>query len=198
MQSENENRKSIRPRAIAIMIVVCAAVALRIVPHPMNFTPIGALALFCGAHFSSKRAAVAIPLLSLIAGDVFVGFHPLMFWVYASFLMSVAIGFWVRHKKSVGRVGVATLAGTIQFFLVTNFAVWAASIGNYPKNAGGLVACYLAGLPLFVNTLAGDAFYVVLLFGGMALMERRVPSLREPFTAEMSRNRLSADLCARV
>jgi hypothetical protein len=185
MQSENENGKSIRPRAIVITIVVCAAAVLRIVPHPMNFSPIGALALFCGAHFSNRRAAVAIPLLSLIAGDIFVGFHPLMFWVYASFLVSVAIGLWLRREKSVGRLGVATVAGAIQFFIITNFAVWAASIGNYPKNAGGLVACYLAGLPLLGNTLAGDSFYVALLFGGMALMEKRVPSLREPLTAEI-------------
>ena len=185
MQSENENGKSIRPRVIVITIVVCAAAVLRIVPHPMNFSPIGALALFCGAHFSNRRAAVAIPLLSLIAGDIFVGFHPLMFWVYASFLVSVAIGLWLRREKSVGRLGVATVAGAIQFFIITNFAVWAASIGNYPKNAGGLVACYLAGLPLLGNTLAGDSFYVALLFGGMALMEKRVPSLREPLTAEI-------------
>jgi len=185
MQSENENGKSIRPRVIVITIVVCAAAVLRIVPHPMNFSPIGALALFCGAHFSNRRAAVAIPLLSLIAGDIFVGFHPLMFWVYASFLVSVAIGLWLRREKSVGRLGVATVAGAIQFFIITNFAVWAASIGNYPKNAGGLVACYLAGLPLLGNTLAGDSFYVALLFGGMALMEKRVPSLREPLTTEI-------------
>jgi len=185
MQSENENGKSIRTRAIVITIVVCAAAVLRIVPHPMNFSPIGALALFCGAHFSNRRAAVAIPLLSLIAGDIFVGFHPLMFWVYASFLVSVAIGFWLHRNKSVGRVGVATVAGAIQFFVVTNFAVWVTSIGNYPKNASGLVACYLAGLPLLGNTLAGDSFYVALLFGGMALMEKRVPSLREPLTTEI-------------
>ncbi len=49
---------------------------------------------------------------------------------------------------------------------------------------GGLAACYLAGVPLFWNTLAGDASYVALLFGGMALAEKRFPSLREPLTAE--------------
>jgi hypothetical protein len=185
MQSKNENGKSIHPRAIVIAIIVLAAAALRIAPHPMNLTPIGALALFCGAYFSSKRAAVAIPLLSLIAGDVFVGAHVLMFWVYASFLMSIAIGFWLRRGKSVGRIGLATLLGAIQFFVVTNFTVWALSIGSYPKNTGGLIACYFAGLPLFWNTLAGDAFYVAVLFGGMALLEKRFPLLREPLVAEV-------------
>jgi hypothetical protein len=172
------------PRAAVITGIVPAAAALRVVPHPMNFAPIGALALFGGAHFSSKRAAVVVPLLSLVAGDIFTGFHQLIPYVYASFLVSVAIGFWLRRKKSSSRIVGATVAGAIQFFLITNFALWASSIGNYPMNWGGLVACYIAGLPLFWNTLAGDAFYVALLFGGMALAEKRFPSLREPLVAE--------------
>src|ERR1700730_14606932 len=184
MQSKYENENRIHPRAAFLTGIVLAAAALRIIPHPMNFAPIGALALFGGAYFSSKRTAVAVPLFSLVAGDIFTGFHPLIPYVYASFLVSVAIGFWLRRKKSALRIGGATVAGAIQFFLITNFALWASSIGSYPKNAGGLAACYIAGLPLFWNTLAGDAFYVTLLFGGMALAEKRVPSLREPLAAE--------------
>ncbi len=126
---------------------------------------------------------MVVPLLSLVAGDVFVGFHQLIPYVYASFLVSVAIGFWLRRKKSASRIGGATLAGAIQFFLITNFAMWASSTGTYPKTWSGLAECYIAGMPLFWNTLAGDAFYVALLFGGMALAEKRFPSLREPLGA---------------
>ena len=184
MYSNKENGNWIHPRAALIAGIVLAAAALRIVPHPMNFAPIGALALFGGAYFSSKRTALAVSLLALIAGDIFIGFHRLVPYVYASFLVSLAIGFWLRREKSASHVGVATLAGAIQFFLITNFALWASSIGSYPKNLGGLAECYIAGLPLFWNTLAGDAFYVALLFGGMALVEKRFPSLREPLAAE--------------
>ena len=184
MPSKNENGNGIHPRAALITGIVFAAAALRIVPHPMNFAPIGALALFSGAYFSTKRAAVGVSLLSLVAGDIFTGFHPLIPYVYASFLVSVAIGFWLRRKKSAPRIAGATVAGAIQFFLISNFALWASAIGSYPKSLQGLAACYVAGLPLFWNTLAGDAFYVALLFGGMALVERRFPSLREPLTAE--------------
>jgi len=184
MKSNKENGNSIHPRAMLITGIVLFAAGLRIIPHPMNFAPIGALALFGGAYFSSKRAAIAVPLLSLVAGDMVTGFHRLIPHVYASFLVSVAIGFWLRRKKSAFRIGAATVAGAIQFFLITNFAVWASSIGNYPKNLGGLAECYIAGLPLFWNTLAGDAFYVALLFGAMALAEKRFPSLREPLAAE--------------
>jgi hypothetical protein len=188
MQTKMENENWIHPRAALIAGIVLAAAALRLFPHPMNFAPIGALALFGGAYFSSKRAAVVVPLLSLVAGDLFTGFHPLIPYVYASFLVSVAIGFWLRRQKSASRIGAATVAGAIQFFLITNFALWASSIGSYPKNLGGLVECYIAGLPLFWNTLAGDASYVALLFGGMALAEKRFPSLREPLVPEGSRN----------
>src|SRR6202163_257539 len=180
MQKNNEDGNFLRPRTIVIIGIVLAAAALRLAPHPMNFAPIGALALFGGAYFSSKRAALAISLLSLAAGDVFIGFHRLIPYVYASFLVSVAIGFWLRRKRSVPRVGVAMLAGAIQFFLVTNFAVWVSSTGSYPKTASGLAECYIAGIPFFWNTLAGDAFYVFLLFGSMVLAERKFPSLRAP------------------
>jgi hypothetical protein len=178
LERKNRDERFLHPRTLVITGIVFAAAALRIAPHPMNFAPIGALALFGGAYFSSKRAAFAIPLLSLIAGDMLVGFHRLIPYVYASFLVSVAIGFCLRQRRSLPRVGVATLAGAIQFFLVTNFAVWTSSIGSYPKTAAGLMACYAAGIPYFWNTLAGDAFYVGLLFGGMALAERKFPSLR--------------------
>jgi hypothetical protein len=184
MQSYKENGNWIHPRAALIAGIVLAAAALRIVPHPMNFAPIGAIALFGGAYFSSKRTAVAVPLLSLVAGDIVTGFHWLIPYVYASFLVSVVIGFWLRREKSASRIGGATLAGAIQFFLVTNFALWASSIGNYPRDLGGLAKCYIAGLPFFWNTLAGDAFYVALLFGFMALADKQFPSLREPLAAE--------------
>jgi hypothetical protein len=184
VQSKKENENWIHPRAALITGIVLAAAALRLIPHPMNFAPIGAIALFGGAYFSSKRSAIAVPLLSIAAGDIFTGFHPLIPYVYASFLMSVAIGFWLRQRKSVPRIGAATLAGAVQFFLITNFGVWASSIGDYPKIMGGLAECYIAGLPLFWNTLAGDAFYVALQFGGMALAEKRFPSLQELLAAE--------------
>ncbi len=191
MESNHENGNAIHPRAWVVTGIVLAAAALRIAPHPMNFAPIGALALFGGAYYSSKRAAIAIPLLSLMAGDIFTGFHRLMIFVCASFLVSVAIGFWLRREKSVTRIGIATVAGAIQFFIVTNFAVWVTSTGSYQLNLAGLAECYVAGAPLFWNTLAGDAFYVALLFGAMGLAEKRFPSLREKVSLERMETNVS-------
>jgi hypothetical protein len=166
-------------RTLFALGVIVLAAGLRIAPHPWNFTPVGAMALFSGAFIRDRRLAFLFPLLALFAGDIFVGFHKLMPVVYASFLLSVAIGFWLRNRRSVARVGAATLFGAIQFFLITNFAVWAFGL-SYPRTGAGLLSCYVAGIPFFWNTLAGDALYASLLFGGFALAERIFPALREP------------------
>jgi hypothetical protein len=165
-------------RAILALVLILVAAALRIAPHPWNFTPVGAMAIFSGAIFKDRRLSFVLPLVALFAGDIFIGFHKLMLVVYASFAVSVAIGFWLRGHRTAGRITLATLLGAVQFFAITNFAVWA--LGSfYPHTRQGLVACYVAGVPFFWNTLAGDAFYAFLLFGSFALAERVFPALRD-------------------
>jgi len=154
---------------IAVFLVVVAA-AVRILPHPINFTPIGAMAIFSGALFRNRWAAFMLPLTALFAGDLFTGLYKLMFIIYISFAASVAIGRWVAHTRTFARVGGAVFLGALQFFLVSNFALWSLG-GFYPRTTAGLSACFANALPLFCNTLAGDAFYAAVLFGGYALAE---------------------------
>jgi hypothetical protein len=179
MNTQTSDRENLLYRTLLALAIVALAAALRIAPHPWNFTPVGAMALFSGAIIRDRRLAFFFPILALFVGDIFIGFHRLVPLVYASFLVSVAIGFWLRDRRSPGRITLATLLGAIQFFLVTNFAVWAFGL-SYPRNSAGLLACYVAGIPFFWNTLAGDAVYATLLFGGFALAERLIPALREP------------------
>lgn len=167
---KNDKRLFWMKMGVAALLVVLAA-ALRVVAHPWNFTPIGAMALFSGATFRQRWMKFAFPLAALFAGDVFVGFHRLTLVVYLSFLVSVAIGMWIGEERKLARLAGGTFLGALQFFLVTNFAVWA-TFATYPKSLAGLLVCYAAGVPFFWNTLAGDAFYAVLLFGGYALAER--------------------------
>jgi hypothetical protein len=164
-------------RTLIILCFVLFAAAVRILPHPWNFTPVGSMALFSGAKFGRSWKAFVFPLVSLFVGDVFVGFHVLMPIVYLSFCVSVLIGMLFARKQTAGPLSLATLLGATQFFLITNFAVWA-MLPTYAKSLDGLAACYLAGIPLFGNTLAGDAFYALLLFGGFALVQRLSPALR--------------------
>jgi len=166
-------------RAILAAVMIILAAAVRIMPHPWNFTPIGAMAIFSGAMFRDRRVSFLFPLVALFAGDLFVGLHRLIPVVYASFLLSVLIGAWLANRRSILRIGGAVFLGALQFFLVTNFAAWKV-FDTYPHTLAGLVACYITGLPLFGNTLAGDAVYATLFFGIFALAEKLFPALSEP------------------
>ena len=179
MNTQISQKENLLYRTLLALAIIALAAALRIAPHAWNFTPVGAMALFSGAVISDRRLALLVPLLALFAGDIFIGLYKLMPIVYASFLISVAIGFWLRSRRGVGPIAAATLLGAIQFFLVTNFAVWAFGL-SYPRNGAGLLACYVAGIPFFWNTLAGDAAYAVLFFGSFALAERLFSVFREP------------------
>ena len=178
MNTEMSQKENLLYRTLLALALILLAAALRIAPHPWNFTPVGAMALFSGAVLRDRRLAFFFPLFALFLGDIFIGFHKLMFFVYASFLLNVAIGLWLRDRRTIARITLATLLGAIQFFIVTNFAVWQ-FLNGFPHTASGLAACYIAGIPFFWNTLAGDAVYAALLFGGYELVERMLPTLRE-------------------
>src|SRR6267142_2223550 len=179
MNAEISQKETLLYRALLALVLIVLAAALRIAPHPWNFTPVGAMALFSGAVLKDRRLAFLFPLVALFVGDVFIGLYKIIPIIYASFLVSVAIGLWLRDRRTIARITLATLLGAIQFFLVTNFVVWQ-FLKGFPHTASGLAACYIAGIPFFWNTLAGDAVYATLLFGGFALAERLFPLLRQP------------------
>jgi hypothetical protein len=179
MNHEISPKENLFYRTLLALALILLATALRIAPHPWNFTPVGAMALFSGAVLRDRRLAFLFPLLALFLGDIFVGFHKLVPFVYASFLINIAIGLWLRDRRALARISLATLLAALQFFLVTNFAVWQL-LGSFPHTASGLVACYVAGIPFFWNTLAGDALYATLLFGSFALAERLFPAVHQP------------------
>lgn len=170
-----------RTRLLAILLAILAAAFLRLVPHPPNFGPIGALALFSGAMLGRRWLAFAAPLGALVLSDLVLGFYPELLFVYASVLAIVLIGWVVAKRKTALTIAAAAVASSVLFFAVTNFGVWLV-MDYYPKTLAGLTACYVAAIPFFQNTLASDLLFSALLFGGWALAERVLPVLREPRT----------------
>jgi hypothetical protein len=108
-----------------------------------------------------------------------IGFHSGMPYVYGSVALVVVIGWAVARRITPLTVAGAAIASSVLFFLVTNFGTWATG-ELYPQTLAGLAACYVAAIPFFQNTLAGDLFFAALLFGGFALAEARLPVLRAP------------------
>jgi hypothetical protein len=166
-----------KPRFIMLATMILAAAASRLIPHPPNFSPIAALALFGGAQFTDKRLAFLMPLAAMFLSDLILGLHSLIPVIYCTFALIVCLGFWVRRNQSIGRIGGAALLGTILFFVTTNFGDWLFS-SFYPKTESGLLACYTEAIPFFWNTMASDLIYTVLLFGTLRAAEWRWPVLR--------------------
>ncbi len=174
-------------RAGALSGLILLAAFSRLIPHPPNFAPIAAIALFGGACFADRRLGFVVPLaamflsdlaIGLLSGDLSLGLHRLIPVIYGTFALIVCLGFWLRKRRTVVPIAAAALAGSVLFFVLTNFGVWA--FGSwYPKTWEGLVACYVAAIPFFHNTLLGNAVYNTALFGGLALAEYRFPVLRE-------------------
>ncbi len=169
------------------LIIIASAIVLRLVPHIPNFAPITAAALF-GAAFLPKRYALLTPLIALAISDylllyispfsqpifnfshlqpISAMFNSTTAWVWGSFMVSALLGLALRNKPSSTKIGGFTVLASLQFYLISNFGVWAA--GAYARDISGLWASYIAGLPFLSWTLAGDLFYVGAFFGLYAL-----------------------------
>lgn len=166
-----------RRTSLLLAGIMIAAMAARLLPHPPNFTPIEAVALFGGAYAADRRLALLLPLLALALSDLVLGFavygyglvYGGMAFVYASVALIALLGRgWLHQRATIPRVAGGAVVASVLFFVVTNFGAWLTS-GLYPHNASGLLACYLAGLPFFHYTLAGALAYTAVLFGGLAL-----------------------------
>lgn len=165
-------------RLVAIVTAIFAAAALRLVPHPPNFSPIDGMALFSGAYLGRRGLAFAAPFGALLLSDSILGFYHGMDFVYFSVALIVLLGWLVSTRRTPLRLGAAAILGSVLFYLITNLGMWLFS-GIYPVTTAGLIACYVAAIPYFQNTLAGDLFYTALLFGGFVLLQRLVPAVRE-------------------
>lgn len=170
------NSFKLTPRFLLLTGMILAAALVRLLPHPPNFAPIAAMALFGGAYFNKKAFAFAIPLAALLLTDLFLGFHNTMWAVYLSFILIVGLGMFMLKKKSVLRVVIASVSASVLFFVVTNFAFWATDT-LYPTTLSGLAACYTAAIPFFHNTLIGDLFFTSVMFGLFELAKTKFPEL---------------------
>ena len=129
----------------------------RIIPHPPNFTPILGMAVFAGATFDKKIYSFLIPLVAMVLSDLFLGFHSSMIIVYLAICLNVLIGVYfvnISYLKIISSLAI----GSLVFFIITNFSVWALS-GMYPYNLEGLLACYTMALPFLQNTIISTILY---------------------------------------
>jgi hypothetical protein len=155
-------------------LFVLLAVAVRFMPHPWTFTPVAASLLFFGARGSRRQ--LWLPFVLLAASDVvltkLVYAYPFSWdyfvtwaWYAAILWLGTRLGVTAKPLRVIG----AALASSVSFFLVSNFATWAA-LNMYPKNFGGLMMSYTLGLPFFRNAVEGDLLFTAVMFATPATL----------------------------
>jgi hypothetical protein len=148
------------------LLLIFFAIFSRLIPHSPNFTPIISIALFAGTYMKNWLI-FAVPIAALFISDCIIGFYNpfLMASVYGSVVLITILGFMIKNGNvSVKKVIGFSLAGSVCFFVITNFGVWALD-SIYPKTPAGLTECYIAAIPFFRNTISSTLLYSAALFG---------------------------------
>jgi len=157
----------------------------RLLPHPDNFSPVAAIALFCGAYLGRSLSA-GVALSSLLIGDLVMGLQNELYMeyltsgqfitVYLSMIITTFVGSYVGRKISVNSVVAGAVGSSLLFYLITNFAFWYSGV-LYPMTLSGLAQSYINAIPFYKWTLLGDVCYSAALFGTFYLVQRSRPAL---------------------
>jgi hypothetical protein len=147
------------------LLLVTIVIVGRIVPHPLNFTPLLAVGMLCGMIYKSNTVAFLAMIFALVMSDFIIGTDSSLMHmvIYTSMVVPALLGKFIQPKQ-LAKASVLTMVGTLFFFTTTNFAVWCLS-DMYPHNLEGLRECYLMAIPFLKNSILGDQFWTILLIG---------------------------------
>jgi hypothetical protein len=159
--------RALRTDLAVVAGLVGLDIAARLLPHAPDFTPVAASALFAASVLRVRALSVVVPLAGMILADAWLGFYDLriMAAVYGTLALPACAAWLSGRWRRPVMIAPVLVSSSLSFFLVTNFAVWAFS-PMYAANAGGLLKCYIAALPFLQNTLSGNLFWGIVLFGG--------------------------------
>ncbi len=155
---------------LAILFIIFT-VAVRLIPHVPNFSPLVAIALFAGVYLR-KRWAFIIPLVIYVTSDLIIGVHDAVLYTWGSMALIIGIGLYLKSRKTPMTILGGTLVSSILFFIVTNFGVWAS--GWYPRTLEGLIQCFTLAIPFFRTSLASNILYGAVLFGAYELITKKI------------------------
>ena len=163
-----------RSNPFLVIGLIVLGIVSRLIPHQWNATPVMAIALFGGTYLP-KRLAIVLPLAIIVLSDAIIGLHNTILFTWGAFVLTGMLAWWIRRRPDATRIIAGAVAGSVLFFIITNFGVWVAG-ELYPRTAAGLWQCYVAAIPFFRSTLLGDVVYTTVFFGGYALVSRFRPA----------------------
>jgi hypothetical protein len=178
--------QSIKEKSNIFICLFLFTLLVRGVFGPPNFSPLDAIALFCGAYFNRYASALVMSLVTVWLSDVFINkiifgewifFYEACYWQYASYVLITSLGTRLSvRSKLLSQLMPTCFAAAVIFFLISNAGVWYSGT-LYSFTLEGLLACYVSAIPFFKNTLLSDFFFSLVLFKGFACLRALVPLL---------------------
>ena len=163
-------------KVVLIISIIFLVSLTRIFPHPPNFTPILALAIFGGAYLPNRITAISLPIISMFISDLIIGFHSQIFSIYATIILLSILGHLMK-TKNFKNFAITGFTGSLIFFIITNFSVWLGG-SLYPLTIDGIIQCYIMAIPFFHNTLISTMLFLTILFFGYTFAEKKISNLK--------------------
>ena len=172
------SRPGFKPMTMSLVAVALLAAWMVLLPihlRPWNLSAIGGLGLFAAARLGFWPA-VGFTALALGMKDLGIylqyGWPPApASWLCFSFYVALGWAF-LRRTESGLKIGTASLAASLLFFLTSNFISWLEQSLPYGYSLSGLMNCYSAAIPFYRGTLVGDLVFSGGLFAAHAVLSR--------------------------
>ena len=153
----------LKKQSFPISLILILALA-RLIPHPPNFTPIVAVAIMSGYFFKNIYLSFATLIVSMLLADLFLGFYENMIYVYISLILISYVFYKIGEKINIKNLFIYGFIGSVLFFIVSNFGVWALGSPGvydiaYEKSLSGLIQCYILAIPFFGNTFLSTVIF---------------------------------------
>lgn len=167
-----------KPRFIILLGIIFCSVLYRLIPHPFNFTPIAATALFAGAHFNHKKEALLVTLIPMFFSDLYLGIYNSLFFTYAGLCSVIYIGTALRKTQRIQNIIFFGLLGSLSFYALSNFGVWLCS-GLYEHSIQGLIECYWFAIPFLQNCICSMLLFSLIFFSLFSYLENTYTMLKQ-------------------
>ncbi len=155
-------------------ILIVIGFMMRLIPHAPNIAPVAAIALFAGAYLD-RRIVPWVPLAIMIASDIIIGLHDVVFYTWGAFILIGLLGMRLKEKRTPLRIFGMTVSSALIFFAISNFGV---ALAWYPHTAQGFIRCYVNALPFLRNTMISNVTFAFVLFGCYELARRLAEGTR--------------------
>ena len=151
-----------RDLILSAFFIIFSLFISRIIPHPPNFTPILASAIFAPYVIKSKYSSIVVILIAMFISDLVLGLHKLMVFIYIPILIILLFSDYLKYKLSENiNFLFLCILGPLIFFIISNFGVWLV-YDYYTNNLIGLLNCYILAIPFFKNTLFSTVIYLII------------------------------------